>query len=135
MGVTPCVQRVKPLRHPGNLSDHTLVKHNSCTTPGHINMTRQCRDDRWNLQTPLSRSECVQDIRRAHTIHPISCVELEWSLFARDAEVGLSSVVNFEVQVQGCPSFRVCVCMRCSHDICDWVSADKPQAVRMSLLR
>ena len=27
------------------------------------------------------------DIRKAHAIHPITAVELEWSLFTRDAEV------------------------------------------------
>lgn len=28
----------------------------------------------------------VDDIRRAHAVHPITAVELEWSLFTRDAE-------------------------------------------------
>ncbi len=27
------------------------------------------------------------DIRKAHAVHPITAVELEWSLFSRDAEV------------------------------------------------
>ena len=29
------------------------------------------------------------DIRKAHAVHPITAVELEWSLFVRDAEVTL----------------------------------------------
>jgi len=29
------------------------------------------------------------DIRKAHAVHPITAVELEWSLFSRDAEVRL----------------------------------------------
>ena len=29
----------------------------------------------------------AEDIRRAHAVHPISAVELEWSLFTRDCEV------------------------------------------------
>lgn len=29
------------------------------------------------------------DIRKAHAVHPISAVELEWSLFTRNAEVCL----------------------------------------------
>lgn len=32
------------------------------------------------------------DIRRAHAVHPISAVQLEWSLFTRDAEVGTSTL-------------------------------------------
>ena len=27
------------------------------------------------------------DIRKAHAVHPITAVEMEWSLFSRDAEV------------------------------------------------
>jgi len=29
------------------------------------------------------------DIRKAHAVHPITAVQLEWSLFSRDAEVYL----------------------------------------------
>lgn len=29
----------------------------------------------------------AEEVRAAHAIHPISAVELEWSLFTRDAEV------------------------------------------------
>ncbi len=29
----------------------------------------------------------ASDIRRAHAVHPITAVELEWSLFTTDAEV------------------------------------------------
>ena len=29
------------------------------------------------------------DVRKAHAVHPISAVELEWSLFTRNAEVCL----------------------------------------------
>ena len=40
----------------------------------------------------------AETIRRAHAVHPISAVEMEWSLFSRDAEVqflpiGVSSAV------------------------------------------
>jgi hypothetical protein len=28
------------------------------------------------------------DVRKAHAIHPVSALEMEWSLFTRDAEVG-----------------------------------------------
>ena len=27
------------------------------------------------------------DIRRAHAVHPITAIEMEWSLFTRDCEV------------------------------------------------
>lgn len=27
------------------------------------------------------------DIRKAHAVHPITAIEMEWSLFSRDAEV------------------------------------------------
>ena len=30
------------------------------------------------------------EIRAAHAVHPISAVQLEWSLWTRDAEVGFS---------------------------------------------
>lgn len=29
-----------------------------------------------------------EDLRRAHAVHPIAAVQLEWSLWSRDAEVG-----------------------------------------------
>ena len=29
------------------------------------------------------------EIQRAHAIHPVSAVQLEWSLWTRDAEVGV----------------------------------------------
>ena len=29
----------------------------------------------------------ADDLRRAHKVHPITAVQLEWSLFSRDAEV------------------------------------------------
>jgi aryl-alcohol dehydrogenase-like predicted oxidoreductase len=36
----------------------------------------------------LGLSEATSDeIRRAHAIHPISAVQLEWSLWTRNAEV------------------------------------------------
>lgn len=28
------------------------------------------------------------NIRKAHAVHPITAIEMEWSLFSRDAEVG-----------------------------------------------
>ena len=38
----------------------------------------------------LGLSEATADeIRRAHAIHPISAVQLEWSLWTRNAEVSL----------------------------------------------
>ena len=42
----------------------------------------------------LGLSEATSDeIRRAHAIHPISAVQLEWSLWTRNAEVTLSEVL------------------------------------------
>lgn len=29
----------------------------------------------------------AQDLRRAHAVHPITAVQLEWSLWSRDVEV------------------------------------------------
>jgi aryl-alcohol dehydrogenase-like predicted oxidoreductase len=29
----------------------------------------------------------AEDLRKAHAVHPISAVQLEWSLWTRDAEV------------------------------------------------
>ena len=35
------------------------------------------------------------DVRRAHAIHPVTALEMEWSLFSRDAEVtGLPALVH-----------------------------------------
>ena len=31
----------------------------------------------------------AKEIQRAHAIHPISAVQLEWSLWTRDAEVSM----------------------------------------------
>lgn len=31
----------------------------------------------------------AEDVRRAHAVTPITAVELEWSLFTRDVEVGV----------------------------------------------
>ena len=31
----------------------------------------------------------AKEIQRAHAIHPVSAVQLEWSLWTRDAEVGV----------------------------------------------
>ena len=37
----------------------------------------------------IGLSECsAADIRTAHAIHPITAVQLEWSLWTRDVEVG-----------------------------------------------
>ena len=33
------------------------------------------------------------DIRKAHAIHPITAIEMEWSLFSRDAEVILPIII------------------------------------------
>jgi len=42
----------------------------------------------------LGLSEATSDeIRRAHAIHPISAVQLEWSLWTRNAEVSLSQAL------------------------------------------
>ena len=36
----------------------------------------------------IGLSECPPaDVRRAHAVHPITVLEMEWSLFSRDAEV------------------------------------------------
>ena len=36
----------------------------------------------------IGLSECPPaDVRRAHAVHPIAVLEMEWSLFSRDAEV------------------------------------------------
>ena len=36
----------------------------------------------------LGLSECSPaDVRRANAVHPIAALEMEWSLFSRDAEV------------------------------------------------
>ena len=36
----------------------------------------------------IGLSECPPaDVRRAHAVHPIAALEMEWSLFSRDAEV------------------------------------------------
>lgn len=32
----------------------------------------------------------AEDVRRAHAVHPITAVEMEWSLFARSCEVLLT---------------------------------------------
>ncbi len=40
----------------------------------------------------IGLSECSPaDVRRANAIHPIAALEMEWSLFSRDAEVGSHS--------------------------------------------
>ena len=50
----------------------------------------------WDLQELVKQgkvkyiglSECSpKDVRRAHAVHPITALEMEWSLFSRDAEV------------------------------------------------
>ena len=33
------------------------------------------------------------DIRRGHAVHPISAVQLEWSLWSRDVEVRLPGIL------------------------------------------
>ena len=43
-------------------------------------------------------------IRAAHAVHPITALELEWSLFARDCEVGLVLVPS--VVMTDCPANR-----------------------------
>ena len=36
----------------------------------------------------IGLSECSpNDVRRANAVHPIAALEMEWSLFSRDAEV------------------------------------------------
>ena len=38
----------------------------------------------------IGLSECSPaDVRRANAVHPIAALEMEWSLFTRDAEVRL----------------------------------------------
>lgn len=39
----------------------------------------------------IGLSECSPtDVRRANAVHPIAALEMEWSLFSRDAEVNFS---------------------------------------------
>ena len=33
----------------------------------------------------------AEDLRKAHAVHPISAVQLEWSLWTRDAEVRVTA--------------------------------------------
>ena len=41
----------------------------------------------------IGLSECSPaDVRRANAVHPIAALEMEWSLFTRDAEVGSQSI-------------------------------------------
>lgn len=35
------------------------------------------------------------DLRKAHKVHPITAVQLEWSLWTRDVEVSLGFCVAF----------------------------------------
>ena len=43
----------------------------------------------------LGLSEATaEEIRRAHAIHPISAVQLEWSLWTRGAEVRLALLLS-----------------------------------------
>ena len=44
------------------------------------------------------------DIRRAHAVHPITAIEMEWSLFTRDCEVGK----NHSIAVSLTPAMLVC---------------------------
>lgn len=40
----------------------------------------------------IGLSECSPaDVRRANAVHPIAALEMEWSLFSRDAEVRAQS--------------------------------------------
>ena len=49
----------------------------------------------------IGLSECSPaDVRRAHAVHPIAALEMEWSLFSRDAEVCAQSA---PVRLSSCP--------------------------------
>lgn len=37
----------------------------------------------------------ADDLRKAHDVHPVTAVQLEWSLWTRDAEVGQKSPPPF----------------------------------------
>ena len=58
--------------------------------------TRQCADalqelvDEGHVKYIGLSEVSPADIRRAHAIHPITALEMEWSLFSRDAEVSKS---------------------------------------------
>lgn len=43
----------------------------------------------------------IQDLRKAHKVHPITAVQLEWSLWTRDAEVGHTA---FSLRPSGSPN-------------------------------
>jgi len=42
----------------------------------------------------------ADDLRKAHKVHPITAVQLEWSLWTRDAEVGHTA---FSLRPSGTP--------------------------------
>lgn len=61
---------------------------------------RQLTLDRmlWRLQALVEEGKIkyvglsevsAEDLRKAHRVHPITAVQLEWSLWTRDAEVSL----------------------------------------------
>lgn len=59
----------------------------------------------------------ASDIRRAHAVHPITAVQLEWSLWVRDAEeeiiptcrqVHISLIVTLAHQAGGWDSREIC---------------------------
>ena len=64
------------------------------------------------------------DIRKAHAIHPITAVELEWSLFTRDAEVlVLAMYCAFRCQFSAsaavaAPAAHWCCCRQCCSCSC-----------------
>ncbi len=47
-----------------------------------------------------------EQIRAAHAVHPISAVQLEWSLWERSAEVCLLPAHFFAVCIAHCPELR-----------------------------
>ncbi len=53
------------------------------------------------------------DIRRAHAIHPITALEMEWSLFSRDAEVRKPALLLAPSQYKGHPCSAAAACTSC----------------------
>lgn len=45
----------------------------------------------------------ADDLRKAHKVHPITAVQLEWSLWTRDAEVGHAAVTASQWHAHAMP--------------------------------
>jgi len=75
----------------------------------------------------LGLSEASADtIRRAHAVHPISAVQLEWSLWSRDAEAEIVTVCRYYTPPFPFPYY-------CSHTTVRCCCSCHPVSVVMSL--